>query len=221
MIRKAAPKFPGLDGIPRWKNQSKDITTIWWKVIVVRTVLTTLTREGVVMAYVLFPPLGSQMPPEAFRCDRVRRLIQDNIFMHDGTLTIHAKFQNPFILYLVGKLIWNTRFRLDKLFTMPHKQLHYAMGLAGTITKCALLEQGHETLSATPRLFPGANSTVFEAICADMDSLSDEEKADLNQWKDHIVVCGVSQQRVRVELSDFDLLVDPDLDADSDIADDI
>ncbi|KAG1835334.1 hypothetical protein DFJ58DRAFT_847457 [Suillus subalutaceus] len=139
----------------------------------------------------------------------------------DGTLTIHAKFQNPFILYLVGKLIWNTRFRLDKLFTMLRKQLHYAMGLAGTITKCALLEQGHETLSATPRLFPGANSTVFEAICADMDSLSDEEKADLNQWKDHIVICGVSQQRVRVELSDFDLLVDPDLDADSDIADDI
>ncbi|KAG2039999.1 hypothetical protein BDR03DRAFT_1008362 [Suillus americanus] len=170
MIQKAAPKFPGLDGIPRWKNQSKDITTTWWK---------------------------------------------------DGTLTIHAKFKNPFILYLVEKLIWNMRFQLDKLFTMPHKQLHYAMGLAGTITKCALLEQGHETLSATPRLFPGANSTVFEAICADMDSLSNEEKADLNQWKDHIVVCGVSQQRVRVELSDFDLLVDPDLDADSDIADDI
>ncbi|KAG2039842.1 hypothetical protein BDR03DRAFT_980480 [Suillus americanus] len=151
MVRKAAPKFPGLDGIPRWKNQSKDITTIWRKVIVVHTVLMTLTREGVVMAYALFPPLGSQMPPEAFRCDRVRRLVQDNIFMHDGTLTIHAKFQNPFILYLVGKLIWNTRFRLDKLFTMPRKQLHYAMGLAGTITKCALLEQGHETLSATPR----------------------------------------------------------------------
>ncbi|KAG2029507.1 hypothetical protein BDR03DRAFT_1018287 [Suillus americanus] len=82
MIRKAAPKFPGLDGIPRWKNQSKDITTIWRKVIVMRTVLTTLTREGVVMAYALFPPLRSQMPPEAFRCDRVRRLIRDNIFMH-------------------------------------------------------------------------------------------------------------------------------------------
>ncbi|KAG2030166.1 hypothetical protein BDR03DRAFT_1017427 [Suillus americanus] len=82
MIRKAAPKFPGLDGIPHWKNQSKDIMTIWQKVIVVRTVLTTLTREGVVMAYALFPPLGSQMPPEAFRCDCVRHLIRDNIFMH-------------------------------------------------------------------------------------------------------------------------------------------
>ncbi|KAG1864379.1 hypothetical protein F4604DRAFT_1683383 [Suillus subluteus] len=217
MIRKATPKFPGLDGIPRWKNQSKDITKIWRRVIVMRTVLTTLTREGVVMAYALFPPQGSQMPPKAFRCDRVGRLVQDNIFMHDGTLTIHAKFQNPFILYLVGKLTWNKRFRLDNLLTMPRKQLHYAMGLAGTITKCALLEQGHETLSATPRIFPGANSTTFDAICADMDSLSVEEKADLNQWKDHIVVCGASQQRVRAELSDFEL--DPDKDADSDISD--
>ncbi|KAG1834906.1 hypothetical protein DFJ58DRAFT_847536 [Suillus subalutaceus] len=206
MIRKAAPKFPGLDRIPCWKNQSKDITMIWRKVIVVRTVLTTLTREGVVMAYALFPLLGSQMPPEAFRCDRVRRLVQDNIFMHDGTLTIHAKFQNPFILYLVGKLIWNTRF-------LTRQIIHDA-------TQTAALRDGiswhHHKM-----LFPGANSTVFEAMCADMDSLSDEEKADLNQWKDHIVVCGVSQQRVRVELSDFDLLVDPDLDADSDIADDI
>ncbi|KAG1888724.1 hypothetical protein F4604DRAFT_1915763 [Suillus subluteus] len=219
----ATPKSPGLDGIPRWKNQRKDITQIWWRVIVMRTVLTTLTQEGVVMAYALFPPQGSQMPPEAFRCDCIGRLVRDNIFMHvylfnaDGTLTIHAKFQNPFILYLVGKLTWNKCFQLDNLLTMPRKQLHYMMGLAGTITKCALLEQGHETLSATPRLFPGANSSTFDAICTDMDSLSVEEKADLDQWKDHIVVCGVSQQCVRVELSDFDL--DPDMDADSDISD--
>ncbi|KAG1880061.1 hypothetical protein F4604DRAFT_1922753 [Suillus subluteus] len=198
------PKFTGLDRIPRWKNQSKDIMTIWRRVIVMHTVLTTLTQEGVVMAYALFPLQGSQMPSEAFHCDRIRCLIQDNIFMHDGTLTIHAKFQNPFILYLVRKLIWNTRFQLDNLFTMPRKQLHYAMGLAGTGHKmCA----GQTPLHS--RLF--AQTWIASAV---------EEKADLNQWKDHIVVCGVSQQCVRVELSDFDLL-DPDLDPDSDITDDI
>ncbi|KAG1830964.1 hypothetical protein DFJ58DRAFT_736800 [Suillus subalutaceus] len=109
----------------------------------------------------------------------------------DGMLTIHAKFKNPFILFLITKLIWNTRFLLDNLLTSPHEQLRYMMGLAGTFTKCALMEQGREVLSATQ-----------------MDDLSIKEQADLDKWIDHIVVCGVSQQHIKVELSDFNLDLD-------------
>ncbi|KAG1882073.1 hypothetical protein F4604DRAFT_1921777 [Suillus subluteus] len=211
LLRQATPKFPGLSGTPRWSNQSKDITKIWRKVIVVRTVLMTFTRDGIVVAYDLFPPQGSQISPEAFRVTRVGCLVRDNSFMHkysfnvDGTLTIHAKFKNPFILFLITKLIWNTRFRLDNLLTSPHEQLHYMMGLAGTFTKCTLMEQGREVLSATRRLSPEANSSTFDGIYSEMDDLSIEEQADLDEWIDHIVVCGVSQQRIKVELSDFNL----------------
>ncbi|KAG1848907.1 hypothetical protein F4604DRAFT_1687609 [Suillus subluteus] len=211
LLRQATPKFPGLSGTPRWSNQSKDVTKIWRKVIVVRTVLMTFTRDGIVVAYDLFPPQGSQISPEAFRVTRVGCLVRDNSFMHkysfnvDGTLTIHAKFKNPFILFLITKLIWNTRFRLDNLLTSPHEQLRYMMGLAGTFTKCALMEQGREVLSATRRLSPEANSSTFDGICSEMDDLSIEEQADLDEWIDHIVVCGVSQQRIKVELSDFNL----------------
>jgi hypothetical protein len=120
-------------------------------------------------------------------------------------LTIHAKFKNPFILHAVTKLVWNSRFRLDTLLVSPREQLHYAVGLAGSITKSVLLEQGHETLAA-PRLSPEGSSTTFTSICSDMDSLSAEEKGDFDEWKDHIVICGASQKRTTAELSDFDLV---------------
>ncbi|KAG2050770.1 hypothetical protein BDR06DRAFT_1011058 [Suillus hirtellus] len=110
IIRKATPKIPGLNGIPRWENQTKDLATIWRAVIVMRTAVTTLTREGIVMAYGLFPPQGSPISPKTFRMDHVRHLIRNNVFMHDysfnadGTLTIHSKFKNHFILHLVTRM---------------------------------------------------------------------------------------------------------------------
>ncbi|KAG1842447.1 hypothetical protein C8R48DRAFT_679003 [Suillus tomentosus] len=218
IIRKATPKIPGLNGIPRWENQTKDLATIWRAVIVMRTAVTTLTREGIVMAYGLFPPQGSPISPETFRMDRVRHLIRNNVFMHDysfnadGTLTIHSKFKNHFILHLVTRMVWNMRFQLDVLLVSPRRQLHFAMGLAGAITKRVLAEQAHLILTA-PKSSPDADAFTFEMICSGMDDLTDEEKADLDGWKDHMVICGTSQQR-RNELSDFDL----DSNSDSDIA---
>ncbi|KAG2053565.1 hypothetical protein BDR06DRAFT_1008450 [Suillus hirtellus] len=218
IIRKATPKIPGLNGIPRWENQTKDLATIWRAVIVMRTAVTTLTREGIVMAYGLFPPQGSPISPETFRMDRVRHLIRNNVFMHDysfnadGTLTIHSKFKNHFILHLVMRMVWNMRFQLDVLLVSPRRQLHFAMGLAGAITKRVLAEQAHLILTA-PKSSPDADAFTFEMICSGMDDLTDEEKADLDGWKDHMVICGMSQQR-RNELSDFDL----DSNSDSDIA---
>ncbi|KAG1908306.1 uncharacterized protein F5891DRAFT_973748 [Suillus fuscotomentosus] len=194
IIRKATPKIPGLNGIPRWENQTKDLATIWRAVIVMRTAVTTLTREGVVMAYGLFPPQGSPISPETFRMDRVRHLIRNNVFMHDysfnvdGTLTIHSKFKNHFILHLVTRMVWNMRFQLDILLVSPRRQLHFAMGLAGAITKCVLAEQAHLILTA-PKSSPDADAFTFEMICSGMDDLTDEEKADLDGWKDHMVIC--------------------------------
>jgi hypothetical protein len=78
------------------------------------------------------------------------------------------------------------------------------LGLAGAITSSVLLEQGRLTLTA-PRLSLEGNSPTFESICSAMNNLSPEEKASLNEWIDHIVICGVSQQRIKAELSDFDL----------------
>ncbi|KAG1786552.1 uncharacterized protein HD556DRAFT_1313430 [Suillus plorans] len=220
VIRNAMPKIPGLRGTPRWDNQKKDLTKIWRAVLIMRTELTTLTREGVVLAYKLFPPQGSLISPEAFRIERVRHLIQENKFMHeysfnaDGTLKIHSKFKNPFILHLVTRLVWNMRFRLDTLLISPCRELHYVMGAAGTFTKCILLEQGHATLTAS-KVSSDSNSSTFQMLCSDMDSLTDEEKAELDGWKDHMVICGISQQRVGNELSDFDLSP-ADLERDSD-----
>ncbi|KAG1718385.1 hypothetical protein EDD22DRAFT_855473 [Suillus occidentalis] len=209
-IRKATPRFPGLRGTPRWENQSKDGTKIWRMVVVVRAHLTSIIRDGIVMGYTLFPPQGSVISAEAFRIERVRCLIRDNCFMHecsfnaDGTVTIHAKFKNTFILHVVAKLVWNPRFRLDSLLVSPREQLFHMLGLAGAITSSVLLEQGRLTLTA-PRLSLEGNSSTFESICSAMDNLSPEEKASLNEWIDHIVICGVSQQRIKAELSDFDL----------------
>lgn len=224
-----------LIGTPRWDNQKKDLAKIWRAVLVMRTELTTLTREGIVLAYELFPPQGSSISPEAFRIERVRRLVQENRFMHeysfnavcffftsnrmltrqqDGTLTIHSKFKNPFILHLVTRLVWNTRFRLDTLLVSPHRELHYAMGAAGTFTKRILLEQGHAILTAS-KVSSDSNNSTFQMLCSDMDGLTDEEKVELDGWKDYMVICGISQQRVGNELSDFDLSP-ADLDCDSD-----
>ncbi|KAG1830800.1 hypothetical protein EV424DRAFT_1534736 [Suillus variegatus] len=220
VIRKATPKIPGLRGTPHWDNQKKDLAKIWRAVLVMRTELTTLTREGIVLAYELFPPQGSSISPEAFRIERVRRLVQENRFMHeysfnaDGTLTIHSKFKNPFILHLVTRLVWNTRFRLDTLLVSPHRELHYAMGAAGTFTKRILLEQGHAILTAS-KVSSDSNNSTFQMLCSDMDGLTDEEKVELDGWKDYMVICGISQQRVGNELSDFDLSP-ADLDGDSD-----
>ncbi|KAG1871822.1 hypothetical protein DFJ58DRAFT_837138 [Suillus subalutaceus] len=165
LLRQATPKFPGLSGTPRWSNKSKDIMKIWCNIIVVRTVLMTFTRDGIVMAYDLFPPQGSQFPPEAFRVTR-----------------------------------WDTH-NSRKV----QESLRCMMGLAATFTKCTLMEQGREVLSAACRLSPEANSSMFDGICSEMDDLSIEEEADLDKWIDHIVVCGVSQQHIKVELSDFNL----------------
>ncbi|KAG2098964.1 uncharacterized protein F5147DRAFT_777487 [Suillus discolor] len=216
IIRKATPKIPGLQGIPHWENQTKDLATIWRAVIVMCTAVTTLTREGVIMAYRLFPPQGSPISPETFRMDRVRHLIRNNTFMHeysfnaDGTLTIHSKFKNHFILHLVTRMVWNMHFQLDILLVSPRRQLHFAMGLAGAITKCVLAEQAHLILTA-PKSSPDTDAFTFEMICSGMDDLTDEEKVDLDGWKDHMVICGTSQQ-CKNELSDFDL------DSNSDIA---
>ncbi|KAG2336770.1 hypothetical protein BDR05DRAFT_1005559 [Suillus weaverae] len=102
--------------------------------------------------------------------------------------------------------------RYDPITTgeIPESQvihLHFTTGLAGTITKSVLLEQGRETLT-TPRLSPEASSSTFDNICSDMNNLSAKEKADLDEWKYHMVICGVSQQRTKAELSDFDLTSD-------------
>ncbi|KAG2049097.1 hypothetical protein BDR06DRAFT_1070336 [Suillus hirtellus] len=106
----------------------------------------------------------------------------------------------------------NMRFQLDVLLISPRRQLHFTMGLAGAITKRVLAEQAHLILTA-PKSSPDADAFTFEIICSGMDDLTDEEKADLDGWKDHMVICGTSQQR-RNELSDFDL----DSNSDSDIA---
>jgi hypothetical protein len=65
-------------------------------VVVVRTQLTTIVREGIVMAYALFPPQGSVISPEAFRIERVRCLTRDNRFMHEYSFNAVRFFFHPF-----------------------------------------------------------------------------------------------------------------------------
>ncbi|KAG1900152.1 uncharacterized protein F5891DRAFT_980444 [Suillus fuscotomentosus] len=200
----ATPKIPGLHGTPHWDNQKKDLSKIWRTVLVMRMVLTTLTREGIVLAYEFLPPQGSSISPEAFCIER------------DGMLTIHSKFKNPFILHLVMRLVWNMCFRLDTLLISPHRELHYVMGAAGTFTKHILLEQGHMILTVS-KVSLDSNNSTFQMLCSDMDGLTDEEKVELDGWKDHMVICGISQQHVGNELSDFNLSpadLDHDLDTD-------
>ncbi|KAG1883752.1 hypothetical protein F4604DRAFT_1677482 [Suillus subluteus] len=201
LLRQAMPKFPGLSGTPRWSNQSKDSYE-------------DMAQNGIVMAYDLFPPQGSQISPEAFHVTCVGHLIRDNSFMHKYSFNVDGmlQFTQSSRIRLSSSSSPNSSgipcFQLDNLLTSPHEQLRYMMGLAGTFTKCALMEQGREVLSATCRLSPEANSSTFDGICSEMDDLSIEEQADLDEWIDHIVVCGVSQQCIKVELSDFNLDLD-------------
>ncbi|KAG1809592.1 uncharacterized protein BJ212DRAFT_1302442 [Suillus subaureus] len=71
--------------------------------------------HAVVIGYSLFPPQGCDILPDTFHVDWVWHLIVDNplAFMHqhslttDSALIIHMKFNNPFILHILAKLIWN------------------------------------------------------------------------------------------------------------------
>ncbi|KAG1816549.1 hypothetical protein EV424DRAFT_1348168 [Suillus variegatus] len=268
VIRKAMPKIPGLRGTPRWDNQKKDLAKIWRAVLIMRTELTTLTQEGIVLAYELFPPQGSSISPEAFRIERIYAQIfvqcgwdandpfkiQESVHPtphHEiGSLSESSGCTLLWVLTAdgdggMGEVDGDSVVSGDKRSAdVQHGARHLCLSWVGSEAKKAsdlrkiLICETEIWFSdsrawAGPGLFgpglgqPRASSRAMHItrwgqpahsqnmLCSDMDGLTDEEKVELDGWKDYMVICGISQQRVGNELSDFDLSP-ADLDCDSD-----
>ncbi|KAG1895476.1 uncharacterized protein F5891DRAFT_984260 [Suillus fuscotomentosus] len=216
MIKASAPSIPSLRGLNRWPSTPKDVPTIWRGVVLVRSTMMTIARQNVVMAYDLLPEHDSNIPPDQFRVDRVASLVRDKAYMHkhsfsqDGTVIIHNKCQNKFIFTLLIKLIWLSNHGLHALLgnhQSPREALHHAYCLACSITEHALLEQG-QLIFTKQKFSPTENKTIFDSVNFFLNSLSEEEKASLDRWKDHLIVCGRSQQGSTAILSDFDLTIE-------------
>ncbi|KAG1798705.1 hypothetical protein EV424DRAFT_1352499 [Suillus variegatus] len=216
MIKASAPSIPSLHGLNRWPSMPKDVPMIWQGVVLVRSTMMTIARQNMVMAYDLLPEHDSDIPPDQFRVNRVASLVQDKAYMHkhsfsqDGTVIIHNKCQNKFIFTLLIKLIWLSNHGLHTLLgnhQSPREALHHAYCLACSITEHALLEQG-QLIFTKQKFSPAENKMIFDSVSFSLYSLSEEEKASLDRWKDHLIVCGRLQQGSTVILSDFDLAIE-------------
>ncbi|KAG1870312.1 hypothetical protein F4604DRAFT_1926555 [Suillus subluteus] len=206
------PGIPALLIATQWTANNKDIGNIWCAVTKFRTAFTTIIRQAVVMGYSLFPPHGCDVPPDTFHIDWVQRLIVDYplVFMHqysftaDGALVVHTKFNNPFILHILTRLIWCSSYQLHTfLDASPCHQLCCAISIAGSITELVLMEQG--VLQITPgRITPQMMFPTFEKINLNFGQLSDTEEAVLDEFTDNIVIYGCLQQHTNIELSDFE-----------------
>ncbi|KAG1872233.1 hypothetical protein F4604DRAFT_1925850 [Suillus subluteus] len=206
------PGIPALLVATQWTANNKDVGNIWCTVTKFRTVFTMIIRQAVVMGYSLFPPHGCDVPPDTFRVDRVQHLVVDYplAFMHqysftaDGALVVHTKFNNPFILHVLTRLIWCSSYQLHTfLDASPRHQLRCAISVAGSITELVLMEQGMLQI-ALGRITPQMMFPTFEKINLNFSQLSDTEEAVLDEFTDNIVVYGHSQQHANVELSDFE-----------------
>lgn len=125
-------------------------------------------------------------------------------------MIIHNKCQNKFIFTLLIKLIWLLNHGLHMLLgnhQSPREVLHHAYCLACSITEHALLEQG-QLIFTKQKFSPAENKMIFDSVSFSLYSLSEEEKASLDRWKDHLIVCGRLQQGSTVILSDFDLAIE-------------
>jgi hypothetical protein len=123
---------------------------------------------------------------------------------------IHNKCQNKFIFTLLIKLIWLSNHGLHALLgnhQSPREALHHAYCLACSITEHALLEQG-QLIFTKQKFSPTENKTIFDSVNFFLNSLSEEEKASLDRWKDHLIVCGRLQQGSTAILSDFNLTIE-------------
>ncbi|KAG2132208.1 hypothetical protein BD769DRAFT_1386492 [Suillus cothurnatus] len=212
MIIRVRPKIPALLVASHWTADDKDVKKIWSAVTKSRTAFATLIRQAVVMGYSLLPPQGCNIAPDTFRIDRVRCLVMDNplAFMHqysfagDGTLIIHTKFNNEFIIHILTQIIWRSTFRLHTFLEgSPRRQLHYAISAVGAITESVLIEQGKPHL-AKGRITPQMTFPTFAKILSNLDKLNVTEQAIVDEFKDSIVIFGHSQQHIDEELSDFD-----------------
>lgn len=76
------------------------------------------------------------------------------------------------------------------------------------MVECALLEQGQLTFTKHKFSVDG-NQNILDSVSSYLDSLSEAEKASLDSWKDHLIVCGKSQQGScsTLALSEFELVI--------------
>ncbi|KAG1763494.1 hypothetical protein EDD22DRAFT_952346 [Suillus occidentalis] len=218
-INKAVRLVPSVQGLTRWPSVPKDVSAIWRAVTVVRSAMMTFARQNVVLAYDLLPPHDCDIPPDQFHVNRVHRIVRetphaymhDYTFAEDGTLVIRRTCQNKLIFSLLLKVIWLTNHDLYTLLAThesPREALHHAYLLACTMVECALLEQGQLTFTKHKFSVDG-NQNIFDGVSSYLDSLSEAEKASLDKWKDHLIVCGKSQQGScsTLALSEFELVI--------------
>ncbi|KAG1838718.1 hypothetical protein DFJ58DRAFT_845949 [Suillus subalutaceus] len=158
------PGIPALLIATQWMTNDKDVGNIWCTVTKFCTTFTMIIHQAVVMGYSLFPPQGCDVPPDTFRVDR------------DSALVIHMKFNNPFILHILTKLIWCSSYHLHTfLDASPCHQLRCAISIAGSITELVLMEQG--VLQIAPgRITPQMMFPTFEKINLNFGQLSDTEE---------------------------------------------
>ncbi|KAG2114398.1 hypothetical protein DEU56DRAFT_919607 [Suillus clintonianus] len=115
------------------------------------------------------------------------------VWLWNGCVTIHAKFQNPFIMALVIQFIWS-RGRQSFLGLSPIKALKHIIVLSGAATYCALEEQGREKFEVTS-FSEMLHGPKFKEILSTFKGLSNKEKADLKLYWQYILDIGPSQAR--------------------------
>ncbi|KAG2124298.1 hypothetical protein BD769DRAFT_1388842 [Suillus cothurnatus] len=118
IIIQVRSKIPALLIANNWMADDKDVKKIWSAVMKSHTAFAMLICQVVIMGYSLLPPQGCNIALDTFHIDWVQCLIIDNLlaFMHqysfagDGTLIIHMKFNNKFIIHILMQIIWCSTF---------------------------------------------------------------------------------------------------------------
>ncbi|KAG2043840.1 hypothetical protein BDR03DRAFT_977569 [Suillus americanus] len=211
IITQVRPRIPALLIATQWTADDKDVMRVWNAMTKFHTGFATIICQAVMMGYSLFPPQGCNIPPDTFRVDQVQCLVVDNplVFMHqysfaaDGTLVIHTKFNNQFILHILTQFIWCSTFQLHTFLDKSlRRQLDYAISVAGAMTESVLIEQGKLHL-ATGKITPQMTFSTFSKILSNLNGLGVAEQAIIDEFKDSIVICGRSQEHANDALSDF------------------
>ncbi|KAG2127480.1 hypothetical protein DEU56DRAFT_958638 [Suillus clintonianus] len=141
----------------------------------------SFARDGVFVAFELFPPIQNPQVADTFRVAR------------NGLVTVHAKFENPFVMALTIRFIWSGGRQLF-LGDAPLKALKHVVALSGAATHCALEEQGRVKIDVIS-FGETSHGPKFKEILAAFKSLSPEEKASLKIFLQYILDVGPSQAR--------------------------